>query len=496
MLAGIDVGTTGCKCSVYSREGILKREAYEEYPAGQEKNSGRELDPASVWSCVKKVMKETAQKGESWEAVGVTSFGEAVVLLDSHDQPVMNTLLYTDERGAEQCRKLVHEIGLTYLQKVTGLNPHEQYSISKLMWIRENCPEKYHQAKKIFLYAGYIVYMLTSEHVTDYSLASRTMAFDIHRCQWDKKILEAAGIEEEKLPRPLPTGTIAGVMREELKQELGITGKAAVTGGCHDQVAAAAGVGALKNGDAVNGSGTVECITPVFAGEKDGGKMMEGNYCTVPYMGQNTFVTYAYSLTGGALLKWFRDKLSPMEAAEFRKMGKDPYHQFNQMIREEPSGLLILPHFAGSATPYMDSHSVGAVVGLTVEIGKDKIYQALMEAVAFEMRVNLEYLERADIYVKNLYACGGGARSNGWMQIKADILGIPICSLGDLQAGTAGCVMMAGTAAGVYENMEAAAEVFHHEGKWFYPEEKRREKYNIQYQKYRKMYQAVKEVLA
>ena len=166
------------------------------------------------------------------------------------------------------------------------------------------------------------------------------------------------------------------------------------------------------------------------------------------------------------------------------------------MIREEPSGLLILPHFAGSATPYMDSHSVGAVVGLTVEIGKDKIYQALMEAVAFEMRVNLEYLERADIYVKNLYACGGGARSNGWMQIKADILGIPICSLGDLQAGTAGCVMMAGTAAGVYENMEAAAEVFHHEGKWFYPEEKRREKYNIQYQKYRKMYQAVKEVLA
>lgn len=150
MLAGIDVGTTGCKCSVYSREGILKREAYEEYPAGQEKNSGRELDPASVWSCVKKVMKETAQKGESWEAVGVTSFGEAVVLLDSHDQPVMNTLLYTDERGAEQCRKLVHEIGLTYLQKVTGLNPHEQYSISKLMWIRENCPEKYHQAKKYF----------------------------------------------------------------------------------------------------------------------------------------------------------------------------------------------------------------------------------------------------------------------------------------------------------------------------------------------------------
>ena len=215
-------------------------------------------------------MKETAQKGESWEAVGVTSFGEAVVLLDSHDQPVMNTLLYTDERGAEQCRKLVHEIGLTYLQKVTGLNPHEQYSISKLMWIRENCPEKYHQAKKIFLYAGYIVYMLTSEHVTDYSLASRTMAFDIHRCQWDKKILEAAGIEEEKLPRPLPTGTIAGVMREELKQELGITGKAAVTGGCPDQVAAAAGVGALKSGDAVNGSGTVECITPVFAGEKDG----------------------------------------------------------------------------------------------------------------------------------------------------------------------------------------------------------------------------------
>ena len=144
----------------------------------------------------------------------------------------------------------------------------------------------------------------------------------------------------------------------------------------------------------------------------------------------------------------------------------------------------------------MDSHSVGAVVGLTVEIGKDKIYQALMEAVAFEMRVNLEYLERADIYVKNLYACGGGARSNGWMQIRADILGIPICSLGDLQAGTAGCVMMAGTAAGVYENMEAAAEVSIMKENGF--TRKRKEEKNIisKYQKYRKMYQAVKEVLA
>lgn len=464
MLAGIDVGTTGCKCTVYHESGTAVREAYEEYPSRTD-TEGRELNPMQVWACVRKVMHRTARPGECWDAVGVSSFGEAVALLDENDMPVMNTLLYADSRGKEECRRLEEKAGRDYIQRVTGLNPHEQYSVPKLMWIQEHEPGLYEKARHIFLYGDYIVYMLTGEKRIDHSLASRTMAFDVEKKQWDGKIFQAAGIDPEKMSVPVETGTAAGRMKKALMDELGIRGKGIVAVGCHDQIAAACGAGVFSDGTAVNGSGTVECITPVFSGEKDRAAMMEGNYCRVPYLIPGTYVTYAYTLTGGALLKWYRDHLAAQEADRARACGQSPYEVFNRKLSQSPTGLLILPHFAGAATPYTDSESKGAILGLTLETEKETIYQALMEAVGFEMKLNMERLSRAGIRADRLYACGGGARSEGWLQIKTDILGIPICSLGDVQAGIMGCVMMAGVAGGIYRDLQEAAACCVKEGK-------------------------------
>lgn len=493
-IAGIDIGTTGCKCTAYHADGRYLSEAYVEYP--HTNADGRELNPVMVWENVKKVLHDAAvNAGEEIRAIGVTSFGEAFVMLDENDRPVANTILYTDDRGEEQCRILTERIGRERIMEITALNPSSNFSISKIMWMKKYKPQEYQRTKHILLYSDFIIYMLTGQAVMDYSLATRTMAFDLKNRCWSREIFEAAEVEVEKMPLPVPTGSLVGTVRPDVAAETGISREALVSVGCHDQVAAAVGTGTFQAGTAVNGAGTVECITPIFTSVEDTSVMMRGNYCTVPYVMPDTYVTYAYSNTGGALLKWYRDKIAFMEAEQARKEGQDPYNVFNKGLSDDISDLLILPYFAGSATPYMDVTACGAILGVTLETTSLDIYKALMEAVAYEDFLNMELIGQAGIHFKSLCTCGGGAKSPYWVQMKADMLNMPIESLGSIQAGTTGSVMMAGVACGIYKNLQEASAVFRKEGVWYTPNEKKHALYMEKYEKYKKMYVAVKEVL-
>lgn len=493
-IAGIDVGTSGCKCTVYGREGNLLNEAYHEYKA-EVSDYYQTLDARLVWKSVKSVILDAAKGIDQVEAIGVTSFGEAAILLDEKGIPLLPSLLYADSRGSMQCERLVEHFGIQYLFLSTGLNPNPMYSISKLMWLRENESEIFTKAKSICLFEDYIVYMLSGIRQIDYSLASRTMAFDINMLVWNDDILEYAGIDKNLLSNVVPTGSPAGKIRKELSAELGIHPDALIVSGCHDQIAAAIGTGVFKAGMAVDGTGTVECITPVFDNRIERNKLYEGSYAIVPFI-NNQYVTYAFSFTGGALLKWYRDKLAFMEAKEIKKMGLNPYDYFNKKIRySKPSGLLILPHFSGAATPYMDNKSRGAILGLTSDTDSSDIYQGLMEGVTYEMYLNIERLTEAGIHIDKIRATGGGAASPLWLQMKADILNKPVVSLGASQSGTLGCIMLAGLACGIYHSLEEAERIFVKENQIFYPNLQKHEEYQRLYKKYKKLYHAVKSVL-
>lgn len=492
-IAGIDVGTTGCKCTVYTAEGVLLKEAYIEYPDNEA--AGRELDPAMVWESVKKVLHDAAEGVESVEAIGVTSFGEAFVMLDEQDCPVTNTVLYTDFRGEEQCELLVDRLGRERIMDIAAVNASSNFSISKIMWMQKYKPEQYAKTKYILLYSDFIIYMLTGIRSIDYSLAARTMAFDLKKRTWSDEIFDAAEIDKTKLAKPVPTGSLVGKIRKSLAQELGISPEIMVSVGCHDQVAAAVGTGTFTIDSAVNGAGTVECITPLFREVTDRKTMMEGNYCMVPYVVPGVYVSYAYSNTGGALLKWYRDKIAYMEAAELAAKGESAYEAFNKKMGDQISDLLILPHFAGAATPYMDVNATGAILGLTLETTSLDIYKALMEAVAFEDLLNIENINKAGIQFRNLCSCGGGARSSYWTQIKADVLNMPIESLGSIQAGTAGSVMMAGVACGIYQSLGEASGAFVKPGVWYEPNTEKHALYMEKYEKYKRLYKNVKEVM-
>ena len=199
---------------------------------------------------------------------------------------------------------------------------------------------------------------------------------------------------------------------------------------------------------AVDGAGTVECITPIYDGLPELEVMYQGNYAVVPYVIPGKYVCYAFSYTGGALIQWCVDTLAKKE----KELAQEQGISVNEMLEgtvKEPTGLLVLPHFAGAATPYMDTGSKGVIVGLTTDTSVSEIYRACMEGVVYEMLLNMEYLKDSGVHFQMLHATGGGAKSEVWMQMKADILKLPITALNTVDAGTVGSAMLTGIAAGL-----------------------------------------------
>ncbi len=523
-IAGLDIGTTGCKCTVFDEKGSYLGKAYRDYPV-RRAVSGHEVDASAIMEGVYAVLKEVAGKYPDIAGIGITSFGETFVMTDGQGKPLHTAMLYTDPRGAEECRELIRNFAAmkgstektdeaaltetefcrnteaaqeTAVQKkmaaITGLHPHEMYSISKMMWIKKHQPEVYAAAKYIFLMEDFVVYHLTGARLIDYSLATRTMAFDIRSLEWSREIFEAAGIDAEKMSKLVPTGTDAGVILAEAAVRTGLQTDTRIVVVSHDQVAAAAGAGAFDSSVAVDGAGTVECITPIFDSMPNVDVMYDGYFSIVPYVIPGKYVAYAFSYTGGALLQWCTDQLTKKEKELAAEQGCS-VNEYLEKQSESPTGLLVLPHFAGAATPHMDIGSKGAILGLTTATTAAELYRGCMEGVVYEMMCNIKALEGSGTAFTGMNATGGGARSREWMQMKADALNLPITALKTADAGTVGSAMLTGIAIGVFKDLEDAAAHMVEETETYYPREEMHRLYRKHYARYEKVYQAVRPLM-
>ena len=494
-IAGVDIGTTGCKCTVFDDVGKYLGRAYREYPASRSDN-GHEIDAELVLMAVFETIAEMAKQFPDIAGIGVTSFGETFVMTDEKGIPLHKAMLYTDPRGDKQNQSLIEALGSRPIQKITGVKPHATYSLSKMMWVKENMPEVYDRAAHIFLMEDYVVYHLTGVAQIDYSLASRTQAFDIRNLGWSKVIFDQAMIDMAKMSKPVPTGTPAGAVREETAKELGLTPGTIIVNAAHDQVAAAIGAGVFDGSVAADGAGTVECMVPVYDSLPDMDVMYEGNYAVVPYVVPGKYVTYAYSYTGGALIQYCVDTLADKEKKQAEAEKISVYEllekQYIETRGDIPGKLLVLPHFAGAATPYMDAGSKGAILGLTMDSKVFDIYRGCMEGVVYEMLVNFELLKKSGVVCKRMAATGGGAKSRTWMQMKANILNIPVTALSTVDAGTVGAVMLTGIAIGAFHDLKDAAVHMVQETITYQPNEEMHELYRGKFERYAKLYDAVR----
>jgi xylulokinase len=497
-LMGIDVGTTGSKCTIFDVEGNVCSYAYREYDVENPSRGHFELNPEIVWEAVKWVMANAIKKHEGREvkAICISSFGESAVPIDKNGRVLYNSFLYTDVRGSKQCESLKDKIGLESLMNLTGLPAHPMYTISKIMWIRENLPEVYKNTWKFLLFEDFVVYRLCNETVIDYSLASRTMAFNITEKRWESKVLKEAEIDRDIFSCAVPSGSVVGIIKGDVAEELGLAKNVKIVTGGHDQVCAAIGGGIIRERMAINGIGTVECITPGFSRPFLNHCMLKNNFACVPHAKDGMYVTYAFNFTGGSLLKWYRDNFALYDKLEAQKLGENVYAMLDKKAANTPTNLLVLPHFSGAGTPYMDTSAKGAIMGLDFETTQAKFYRALLEGVNYEMMYNLECLGNVGIEIDELRAVGGGAKSDLWLQIKADIMNKKIIALDVDEAGTLGTAILAGVAIGEYKSLEKAVETLVKVRKVFYPNLKNHQIYTENYYRYKKMYKAVKETMS
>ena len=489
ILGGLDVGTTGCKIALYNDNAEHLTTYYKEYDVIR-KNGQHEIDFNDVKAGVLTLLKQ-AVKEYQIDALGVTSFGETFAMLDEDDNILAPSMLYTDPRGEEECQMMCDTMGKEKLALITGVNPHPLYSFPKILWQKNHNPDLYQKCKRILLGEDFIVYTLTKNPQIDYSLAARTGMFDIEKRCYFEEGFRTFGVDISLMSKAVPTGSVAGVITDDIKKELGISYDITIVNGGHDQVGGMIGAGIFSTDSAMDGTGTVECI-PVVLNEKPTiPGIYECGYSIVPYI-DNQYACYALSYTGGATLKWFRDNFAELENKEAEEAGKNVYAQLDNMAPAEPTGILVLPHFSGAATPYMDNDSKAAFVGITLETSKYDLYKALMEGTSYEMLLNFNTMKAMTGQIQEIRATGGGATSDLWLQIKADILNTDITALDCKEVGSAGTVALAGVAMGVWTSLEEAVDKLVKVRKIFHPNPETSAIYQTHYKKYENLYNAVK----
>ena len=484
---GIDIGGTGCKCVAFSDCGTQLALSYEEYPlaAGQ-----FNLPPAVLSESVFHVISHCAAQLADPQEIGVvtvSSFGESFVALDEAGEALTDILLYFGNTESEEFSQLVQSVGEEKFMEIARILPDASYSLSKMLYTKNIAARP---VWKFLFIAGFICWKLTGKTCCDVSLACRSLLYDVQNRCWSRELLDLTGVGEELLPEVLPTGGIVGAVLPEIAERLGLPAGIQVVMGSHDQIVNALGAGVAEVGDAVDTSGTCECITPLFPAIPGNLDFQRENFACVPYLENRGYVTYAYNISAGSVVRWYRDAL----AYHLKEDGRSVYDVLNGMCPAEPTALMVLPFLQGmGGTPDVDPNATGLIAGLTTQTRLADIYRAILEGVTFEMRYNQEKLNQAGVSFRRLYACGGGARSAAWLQIKADILGCEIIPVKSAETGAMGSAIL-GIAAVTGERPFDAARRF-----WKYdapvkPIAAHVEIYNQRYQLYKKLRSIYKEI--
>lgn len=485
-LLGVDIGTTGCKAAAVGLDGSVPATAYREYPLATPRPGWAELDPDGVWEAVCAAIREvTAAVAEPPRALAFATLGEAVTPIDASGAALAPTIVSFDGRARECYEHLLGAFGPERLAAVCGLEPQPHYSIAKWRWIAQEMPETYRRTVTLACFGDLCAVRLGLPPVIDHTMATRTLAFDAAGGSWSPEVLDAAGLDVGKLPAPAPTGTVVGAVAARQARELGLAdGAVLVTGGL-DQVCAAygAGIGAEDDGSAMLSLGTVAVLAAVLRADESGRTSVP----TVPYLAPGERLAIAGTPAGGAVLRWYRDRFGTAEAAAVAGSEDEFYERIVAGAADVETDLIALPHFAGSRTAFADPQATAALVGLTFATERRHIVRALLEGVALETAVMAERLAEAGAAVTSLRAVGGGSRAAVWMQIFADVLGIPVDSTASAEAAAVGAALIAGGATGmVADDRPSLPAVM-----WCEPEDSRRRRYRSTLERYRALHGAL-----
>ena len=490
-LLGIDVGTTGCKATLYSLDGQPLRRGYAEYRLHSPRPGWAEEEADDWWQAVvTSVRVVTADPAVAATIAGLgVGCTNALVAIDERGDPLRPALMQLDQRTVPQADWLREAAGAERLFAITGNRVAPgSFSAPHILWLKEHEPEVFRTAHKFLVPSGFIVHRLSGQASMDYSRGSTTALFDVKEHAWSDLLCQTVGVPRRQLPDLYESFHIVGGVTEEAARLTGLRSGTPVVAGCMDTVGAAVGSGVVQPGESFIIMGTVARIAVAVAEPRFDDRFL--NTChAVP--GQ----WLALGVTNGAgiSLRWFRDLFGQMEVALAREMDGDCYDLLTAEAatsRPGAAGLIYLPYIAAERSPIWDPYARGVFFGLSTAHRRGDVIRAMLEGVAFSMRDNLDIMKESfGAQIGRLRIGGGGARSPLWNQIIADVTGHTLVTLRASETETLGAAILAGVGTGVYADFLDARERTLGLAQEFAPRPERAALYDDTFRIYKQLYE-------
>jgi xylulokinase len=445
-LLGLDVGTSGARCVAIDETGRLLAEAASEYPLHSPRPGWSEQDPEDWWEASRTVLGRVALKvGQDVAGIGLTGQMHGAVFLDGADAIIRPALLWNDQRTQEQCDEITRLVGRDELIRIAGNPALTGFQAPKLLWLREEEPRTYARMRRLLLPKDYIRLRLTGQAATDVSDASGTLLLDLRSRSWSDEILGTLEIPRRWLPEVFEGPEATGGVLAGVAGELGLRPGIPVAAGGGDNAAGAVGSGIIAGGLASCSIGT----SGVLFAHSDALRLdPSGRLHAFCHAVPNRYHLMGVSLSAGGSLRWWRDIL-----------GNATYEEMGLLAAQAPpgsEGLVFVPYLTGERSPHLDPRARGAFFGLSSRHSAAHLTRAVMEGVAFSLRDSLDLMKELGEAPTQVRVTGGGARSDLWRQVLADVFDCRIVRTASDQGPAFGAALLASVAAGVHTNVEEA----------------------------------------
>lgn len=458
---GIDIGTSGTKTLAIRETGEILASATVEYPLYSPHPGWSEQDPTDWWNASARSVQLVLQRGaidpSEVKGIGLSGQMHGSVFLDQDGKVIRRALLWNDQRTTQECLEIEERaggraalIGMVANPALTG------FTAPKILWLRNQEPQNYDRMRQILLPKDYVRYRLTGEYATEVSDASGTLLLDVKGRQWSSVLLSKLEIDPALLPKVYESEEVSGVLSSAAAEQLGLPAGVPVVGGGGDQAASAIGNGIVSRGTI---SATMGTSGVVFAHSDEVQIDAGGRIHTFCHAVRGKWHVMGCVLSAGGSLQWYRNQLGQAETATATAMGVDPYQLLTAEAAQAPAGaegLFFLPYLTGERTPHADPHSRGAWVGLSLRHGKTHLARAVMEGATFAMRDCLELIREMNIPIEQIRVSGGGARSQFWKQLQADIYGQDVVTINAEEGPAYGVALLAAAGTGAYQDVVEA----------------------------------------
>jgi xylulokinase len=490
MILGIDVGTGGTRAVLVSEDGAVLASATSEHaPFTSPETAWAEQEPVDWWraaqEAISAVIAASGIDAFQIRGIGLTGQMHGAVLLDEHGAVLRPAIIWCDQRTDEQCAWITEKVGAKHLLELTCNPALTNFTLTKLLWVRQHEPEIWKKVRHVLLPKDYVRFRLSGEYAIDVADASGTLMLDVTHRRWSEELLGIVDIDKALLPKVFESPEICAKVSPQAEALTGIPAGTPIVAGAGDQAAGAIGMGITRPGAV---SVTLGTSGVVFAATDEPSLDPGGRLHTFCHAIPGRWHVMGVTQAAGLSLRWIRD--------QFCQPGYD-YAELSKEAAAVPpgcDGVLWAPYLMGERTPHLDSSVRAALVGLAASHTRGHVARAVMEGVAFSQRDSFTIFAELGVPVNKVRVTGGGARSKLWKQIQADVYGHAVETIAADEGGAYGAALLAGVGTGVWPSVDEACDKYVHTDEVVTPNTHNKAIMDKQYARYSRIYPALKAI--